>query len=150
MMNRKRARNDSLDLSRNISVPDSTRRNNLQNGAGNQKVTVSQSELLIFSEHLTTILKLLHDMTRATSSALDQNSNQHVPFPVKVEDMNQTPNNQTVDEDIREEGEENSANEEFNRSDDNVLITNKYNNMAVKTVQNKGAANDEWVCTFLY
>ncbi|CAB3234188.1 unnamed protein product [Arctia plantaginis] len=52
--------------------------------------------------------------------------------------------NQSLDE-SKQNDNNISENEEFNRSDDNVLITNKYNTVSGKTTQENEAVEQDWV-----
>ncbi|XP_026746373.1 early boundary activity protein 2-like isoform X2 [Trichoplusia ni] len=138
LINRKRQHNGTPKAiamqSMNKSSPDSTRKN-LQKG-NPQNVSIDVRELIKIKNSFKTLFKMLEDMKRPVSM-LDQTSNETV-----TEKINNTSQfNQSMEEDK----EEMSEHEDFNRSDDNVLITNKYNNVKVTTAKNTGPKDDEWV-----
>uniref|UniRef100_A0A2A4K211 BEN domain-containing protein n=1 Tax=Heliothis virescens TaxID=7102 RepID=A0A2A4K211_HELVI len=141
MLNRKRTYDSLKNASINKTIPDSTRKNN-QNVKGQQNVTIDVRELMNIKNSFQVLFNMLEDLKRPVSSAVNQSSNDQTSVPFKPEDSHVS-YNRSVDE--LKEDDENSENEEFNRSDDNVLISNKYTNVAVKTVQNKGSGKDEWV-----
>lgn len=138
LLNRKRQHNGTPKAiamqSMNKSSPDSTRKN-LQKG-NPQNVSIDVRELIKIKNSFKTLFKMLEDMKRPVSM-LDQTSNETV-----TEKINNTSQfNQSMEEDK----EEMSEHEDFNRSDDNVLITNKYNNVKVTTAKKPVSKDDEWV-----
>lgn len=148
MNHRKRKHNDSpKNKFINKSLPDSTRRNTNQNGVGLQNVTIDVRELMNMKNSFRMLFKMLEDLKRPASRMMNRSCNEIIQAGLKTQDMTHTPYNQSLEEE--EEKEENSENEEFNRSDDNVLITNKFNHVEEITAQSKGK-DDEWVYYFKY
>lgn len=146
IVNRKTAQNKILDESRNMSLPG---RNNVRNQGNHQ---IERMQVFNINQMFMVLFKLLKTLKPNGSSEVDDSFLEDVPFPLKDVDLNQTPCNQTVEEENEFDEYENDE-EDLNRSDDNVLITNKYNNLPVKTerrkeVENKDAGKDEWVCIF--
>lgn len=135
LINRKRIHNGTPKAiamqSMNKSSPDSTRKKGTI-----QTVSIDVREIIKIKNTFKTLFKMLEDMKRPVST-LDQASNESVTE--KIDNTSQL--NQTIEEDKAEASEH----EDFNRSDDNVLITNKYNNIKVTTVKTVGKKDDDWV-----
>ncbi|CAH0588955.1 unnamed protein product [Chrysodeixis includens] len=135
LLNRKRQHNGTPKAiamqSLNKSSPDSTRKN-LQKGMP-QSVSINVNELIKIKNSFKTLFKMLEDLKRPVSM-LNQTSNETLTG--KLDNTSQ------FNHSMEEDKEEMSEHEDFNRSDDNVLITNKYNNVKTKNV---GKKDDEWV-----
>lgn len=122
-VSRKRAHNgDNRNASFNKSLPDSTKRNNTTEING-QTVTIDARELASISNSFRVLFRMIEELKRPMTQTF--NPIQLEVYQKTLENKPQV--NETVVQAI-EECEENDEyeNEEFNRSDDNVLITNKY------------------------
>lgn len=149
---RKRTHNERKG-SLNKSLPDSTKRNNSLNTTVGRRITIDVRELEEIDNSFRLLFSMLEDLKRPVMMNNYTEDNQQ-----NVEDI---PKN-NIDGVIHavEEYEENDPydpEEEFNRSDDNVLITNKYdsqyntssmvkNSLMAKTSGQPNATEDiEWV-----
>lgn len=147
MVNRKRPRDETprgvLNLSMNKSVPDSTKKKAI---VGKQ-VNIEVQEVL----NIKNTFKVLFKMVEVWKRALRGN---HKPVVLNEEIEERQRNEEVIDnpenlpevqayEDDKEN--ENVVNEEFDRSDDNVLISNRYSNAGVRTVQRVDNGDKEWV-----
>ncbi|XP_075980197.1 uncharacterized protein LOC142979253 isoform X1 [Anticarsia gemmatalis] len=146
MINRKRSHNDSTktgNSSMNKSLPDSTKKN--QNGA--KKVTIDARELKEIRNTFKTLFKILEDMKRPLNANESSTGRTlRVSPELEAQDTTHQSYSQLIDESMEDDKENDiSDNDEFNRSDDNVLISNRYSNAAVGAAQNRQVEDAEWV-----
>lgn len=150
-LSRKRAHNgDIRDVSYNKSLPDSTKRNNTSEISA-QTVTIDARELANISNSFRVLFRMIEQlkrpMTQITQTfdspqlAVYQNTIDNNSQLVRTTFQNTIDNTTQVNESVVQavaESEEpvEYENEEFNRSDDNVLITNKYDNQYNASVTN--------------
>lgn len=156
--NRKRThnlRNGSI----NKSLPDSTKRNNSVNTNVGRQITIDARELEEIGNSFSLLFNMLEDLKRPVmmSNYSDDTAQQNEDLSI--------PKDETVFHAIEEcvENDPYDPEEEFNRSDDNVLITNKYDSQynaslamkdRVKTKATEHSAPEEaekeWVRNIIY
>lgn len=163
--NRKRKREDvkkKHDKSNNgnenkKSLPDSTRKNNspLPNNQDPETITVKVTDLIKMKECFTELFQMMKEMkSYYKGDKTEFNATLKNSQPVIESEANK---NNTL---VQYENDGNASDvsvksDESNRSDDNVLITNKYDNIAVKEKKvlktqdnNKIDLKEEWVRIF--
>ncbi|KOB73596.1 Uncharacterized protein OBRU01_10577 [Operophtera brumata] len=119
--NRKRTHNER-NGSIKKSLPDSTKRNNSLNTNVDRPITIDAREIQEIGNSFNLLFKMLEDLKRPImmSNFCEDTAQQN--------DDLQIPKNEAVIHAVEdcEENDPYDPEEEFNRSDDNVLITNKY------------------------
>lgn len=115
---RKRTHNER-NGSINKSLPDSTKRNNSLNTNVGRRITIEAHELEEIGNSFRLLFSMLEDLKRPGMMNYNDNNKQIVENQLRDE---------TVVHAVEdcEENDPYDPEEEFNRSDDNVLITNKY------------------------
>ncbi|CAK1587088.1 unnamed protein product [Parnassius mnemosyne] len=133
---------DSVQKSEPVrkSLPDSTRKNTPPNDPAKcvrvENLNVNVKDILDIKASFRELFQLLNDLKSQSVKRLnDLNGNNRNTSII---------HNETVGISDGEESER-SQSEESNRSDDNVLITNKYDKAVVRHQQSGGADKEEWI-----
>ncbi|XP_049875754.1 uncharacterized protein LOC126373609 isoform X2 [Pectinophora gossypiella] len=139
------------------SLPDSTRKNNTPTpNTKSDVVSINVRDIMHMKQCFHEVFKILNEIKPCVSNENSNVSNLSQEKPVKEENnINKMDNTTNVDEG-EDDMEASDRSEEFNRSDDNVLITNKYENamnnnknsnekVLAENTTNKKEKLDEWM-----
>lgn len=134
---RKRTYKDAAANSAVNYIADSTRKPPIKNNENTEKVTIDIEELISIKNSFRILFKMIDELKRATAPGGEYKANGK---SVDLSAIN-------ITESLVEPTDvENNESEEFNRSDDNVLITNKYKKQhKTQLNEEKPAEGNEWV-----